>query len=234
MTWQVEQLKKSYKGKDAISGISINFERGTATGLLGANGAGKSTLIKCILGLIIPSSGSIHRDGVEMTVGYLPENPSLPETVSALHLVEHMLRIRNHSAETARQLLEEAGLKEEFWKKPLRTYSKGMRQRAALACALAANPPWLILDEPMSGLDALGRKHVLSLLEKRLKEQNVGILVCSHAVTDLVRLCSNVLLMANSEVKECVPISDHSMQEVALLEEKLAAHNQSYTEKSHE
>jgi len=230
MTWQVEQLKKTYKKKDAITGISFNLEKGKATGLLGANGAGKSTLIKCMLGLTIPSSGSVQRDETEISLGYLPENPSLPETVSALHLVEHMLRIRKHSAEKSTHLLTEVGLKEEFWKKPLHTYSKGMRQRTALACTLAADPPWLVLDEPMSGLDALGRKHVLSLLEKRLEEQSIGILVCSHAVTDLVRLCDTILLMANGEVKESFSIFEHSMQEVVLLEEKLAHYNQSITE----
>ena len=230
MTWQVEQLKKTYKEGDAITGISFNLEKGKATGLLGANGAGKTTLIKCMLGLIIPSGGSVRRDGAETSLGYLPENPSLPETVSALHLIEHMLRIRKHTVEKSTHLLREVGLKEAFWRKPLRTYSKGMRQRTALACALAADPPWLVLDEPMSGLDALGRKHLLLLLENRLKEQGTGILVCSHAVTDLVRLCDTILLMANGEVKESFSIFEHSMQEVLQLEENLAQYNQNRTE----
>jgi len=232
MTWQVEKLKKTYKNRDAISNISFTLENGKATGLLGANGAGKSTLIKCMLGLVIPSEGSARRVEAEAPLGYLPENPSLPETVSALHLIEHMLRIRNHTVEKASSLLAEVGLKKDFWNKPLRTYSKGMRQRTALACTLAANPPWLVLDEPMSGLDALGRKHTLSLLENRLKKQGTGILVCSHAVTDLVRLCDTILLMANGEVKENFSICAHSMQEVSQLEEMLIHYNQSNDEAS--
>jgi len=227
MNWQVDQLTKKYKEGDAIAGISLNLEKGKATGLLGANGAGKSTLIKCMLGLVIPTSGSAYRNDAEISLGYLPENPSLPETLSALHLVEHMLRIRCSRIESSKDLLSEVGLKERYWKTPLRAYSKGMRQRTALACALAADPPWLILDEPMSGLDVLGRKHVLSLLEKRLKEKGTGILVCSHAVTDLVRLCDSILLMASGKVKDFFPVVEHSMLEVAQLEEKLAIYNES-------
>ena len=106
------------------------------------------------------------------------------------------------------------------WSRPIGTYSKGMRQRAALAYALAGNPLWLVLDEPMSGLDAMGRKHILALLVKR-KANGCGILICSHIAPDLVRLCDRVLIMANGEVRENVTIENHSMEETEYLENRL-------------
>jgi len=95
-----------------------------------------------------------------------------------------------------------------------------MKQRTAIASLLAGEPDWLILDEPMSGLDAMGRKQMLDVFEKQ-KSSNTSILMCSHSVTDLVRLCQQVHIMANGKICESIIISEHSMREAEHLEERL-------------
>jgi len=189
-------------------------------GLLGANGAGKSTLIKCILDLIQPDSGMIKKPE-HGRLGYLPELAKLPPSISAWKTVRLGLQLssRFHPDEVTR-LLFLVSLDKQHWHKPLRSCSKGMRQRVALAYAIAGNPQWLILDEPMSGLDAMGRKQFLDILLD-LNRQGVGMLVCSHIVSDLVRLCNRVVLMHRGQIIDEVDIIEHNMVEAEALENRL-------------
>jgi len=117
-------------------------------------------------------------------------------------------------------LLDRVRLAEKHWHKPLRSFSKGMRQRVALAYAIAGDPQWLILDEPMSGLDVMGRKQFLEILLE-LNKQGIGMLVCSHIVTDLVRLCERVLLIHQGSIVDEINITEHSMSEAEALESRL-------------
>ncbi|MFC1545856.1 ABC transporter ATP-binding protein [Pseudomonadota bacterium] len=224
--WKINTLSKKYNGQHAIQDINLALHPKEITGLLGTNGAGKSTLIKSMLGFVIPDQGDIERAHPDEPVGYLPEAHYLPEHASALQVVTHTLRLRNHDASEAEALLLEIDLKKEAWSKPIRSYSKGMRQRTALACALAASPSWLVLDEPTSGLDALGRKHLLSLLERR-RNEGAGIFICSHIVPDLVRLCNRILLIADGSIREEVSIQKHDFSEIDLLEQKLSQYHKS-------
>ena len=213
-------LSKNYKGTASLQSASLTLTPGTVTGLLGANGAGKSTLIKCILNLIQPDSGSIKgTDGA--TIGYLPELANLPASATAWKTTELALRLsNNHADDTTSELLDLVHLDAKHWHKPLRHCSKGMRQRVALAYAIAGKPQWLILDEPMSGLDAMGRKQFLDILLD-LNQQGIGILVCSHIVPDLVRLCDRVLLIHQGRIIDDVNITLHSMDEAEALESNL-------------
>ncbi len=221
--WELNNLVKTYHTKKALNGVSISLNPNEITGLFGTNGAGKSTLIKCMMNLISFDEGSIHHNSEQPQnthIGYLPELIQLPESISALQLIRHGLRLKQSDPNLAEESLTEVGLDSAFWNKPISTYSKGMRQRTGLAFALAGNPSWLVLDEPMSGLDAMGRKHVLELLKKRHKEQ-CGILICSHIVPDLVRLCDRILIMAAGEVRENFIVEKHSMEEAEHLESRL-------------
>jgi ABC-2 type transport system ATP-binding protein len=214
------QLCKSYQRQPSLTEVSLTLEKQLVTGILGINGAGKSTLIKSILGLIRPDSGNIAKP-VNIRIGYLPELAQMPASMSAWQLIQFALQLHNCATDSIESLLERVRLQRNYWHKPLRSYSKGMRQRVALAYAIAGTPDWIILDEPMSGLDALGRKEFLDILND-MHKQGAGILVCSHIVPDLVRLCGRILLMHRGKIAETVTIHQHSMDEARQLEERLA------------
>jgi len=216
---QCNHLGKSYQTYASLIDASLTLKAGSITGILGANGAGKSTLIKCILGLIQPTTGNVIKSR-SLRLGYLPELAQLPASLSAWKTIQLALRLTGHSDDDCSPLLQCVCIEEQHWHKPLRSFSKGMRQRVALAYAIAGKPQWLILDEPMSGLDALGRKQFLDILLE-INREGTSILVCSHIVPDLVRLCDDILLMNRGEIIETVTISAHSMEEAMMLENKL-------------
>ncbi len=213
------EVSKYYGEKTALDGLTFEQPKGEVLGLLGINGAGKSTLIKIILDLIRPDNGTVTLQ-TDM-IGYMPELASMPETVSPLALLRFGWLLRCNEKQGAESSLEEINLSSEAWRKPIRQLSKGMRQRTALAFALIGMPPLLILDEPMSGLDAIGRLHLINILAAR-HEQGSTILICSHIVPDLVRLSQRVLLMGQGRVLDEFNILNHDMSEVVLLEKLLA------------
>jgi len=215
----INNLSKQYQQQLAVNDISFVLHEGEAIGLLGANGAGKSTMIKCILGLVRPSHGSISHPG--LSPAYLPELPQLPTSISALALLRFKCKASGVNRALAEESLAAVNLSTAACNKPIGQYSKGMRQRTALALTLCGNPKLVCLDEPMSGLDALGRAELLALL-KGQKDQGTAFLMSSHIVSDMVQLCDRVLIMAHGSICEDVSIQDHSLDEARLLEEKLA------------
>jgi len=214
---KVKNLSKRF-GKDmALEQVSLQIEKDEAVGLLGANGAGKSTLIKSILGLIRPDSGTINSIAPP---AYLAELAQLPVSLSALDLLTFKCRSSNHPISAVAASLDEFHLKDKARRRPIRTYSKGMRQRTALALTLCTQPRLILLDEPMSGLDALGRAETLSILKQR-NHQGAAMLMSSHIVSDMVQLCDKVLIMAHGRICEEITINSHSLGEVKTLEERL-------------
>lgn len=212
-------LKKYYAGNSTLSDVSLHMQSNAITGLLGSNGAGKSTLIKSLLGLIYPDSGEI--DGlIGKKTGYLPEIVSLPKSSSAWQLIQLALSLKGESGDPA-SLLQMVDINKAKWHQPLRTFSKGMRQRVALAYVFAGNPDWVILDEPMSGLDALGRRETLHII-KQAHQRGTGILICSHIVPDLVRICNTILVMSAGVIVKTHRVQEHSMQEASKLEDFLS------------
>lgn len=216
---QLSGIEKRYGDVQAVRPLELPLPSGSILGLLGANGAGKSTLIKIIMGLTLPDNGTIQHNQQDY-ISLLPEQPYLPASMSAYQLLRFACRVRNAEPSQVGALLQQVDLDQKAWKRPIHTYSKGMRQRTALAYALAGNPRWLILDEPMSGLDALGRRHVLDLLREWHTPERC-ILMSSHVVSDLVRLCDRVHIMAAGTLCETIAIEQHSMQEAEQLEARL-------------
>jgi ABC-type multidrug transport system ATPase subunit len=215
----VTNLSKQYNHDLVVENVSFSLHPGEAIGLLGANGAGKSTMIKCILGLVRASEGGIaHPD---LSPAYLPELPQLPASLSALVLLRFKCSALDLDPELAEKSLMAVNLSTDAHKQPISKYSKGMRQRTALALTLCGNPKLVCLDEPMSGLDVLGRVEVLNLLKEK-KEQGAAFLMSSHIVSDMVQLCDRVLVMAHGRICEDVPIRNHSLAEAKVLEDKLA------------
>ncbi len=198
-------LTKVYPGAvTALSGLTVHVAPGV-TGLIGANGAGKSTLIKILLGLLTPTQGMAKvlghdsvKDGeqIRQLVGYMPEHDCLPTDISATEFVTHMGRMSGLPATAARERAAEAlrhvGLHEERYRL-IGTYSTGMKQRVKLAQALAGDPRLLLLDEPTNGLDPAGRNAMLELIERIGEEFGISILVASHLLGEIERICDHLV-----------------------------------------
>jgi ABC-2 type transport system ATP-binding protein len=198
-------LSKVYPGDvTALDGLTVSFAPGV-TGLIGANGAGKSTLIKVLLGLLDPTQGMAKvlgldcvKDGmrIRQLVGYMPEHDCLPPDVSATEFVTHMGRMSGipaaASRERAAEALRHVGLHEERYRQ-IGTYSTGMKQRVKLAQALAGDPRLLLLDEPTNGLDPAGRNAMLELIAKIGEEFGISIVVASHLLGEIERICDSLV-----------------------------------------
>lgn len=208
----------------ALAGLSFSVAKGETLGLIGANGAGKSTSIKLLMDFIRPDSGSIQLlDGspgspsIRKQIGYLPEVATFPTNLS----VHDLLRFTAATCDIPSELLHERSRELlttlDLWevrRRPLRTYSKGMQQRANFVIALINDPELLILDEPMSGLDPMGRNKIIDLI-MQLKELGKTILFCSHILEDVDRLVDNVLLLHKGE-----KLFHGSPHELAISEKK--------------
>lgn len=195
----------------AVRDVSFQINRGEIFGVVGPNGAGKSTTIKMITGLVRPDAGDIRLFGqpvddvdVRARLGYAPENPNLYEHLKARELMVYyggLLGMSRHeSLDRADELLRLVGL-EDALDRPVSGFSKGMKQRAGLAQALIGDPEFVILDEPQSGLDPIGRREVRDLIVE-LRRRGKTILFCSHILPDIEDVCDRVALIHNGNVVE--------------------------------
>ncbi len=212
---RIAGLVKSYRTgfwgrrRPAVAGISFTVARATVTGLLGHNGAGKTTTLKAILDLVRPDAGRIeilgrdhHDRRARARVGYLPESPYFHDYLSAAELLDYYGRLCDMPArERPRRALEVLGLvgMAQHARTPLRKFSKGMLQRVGLAQALLHDPDLLVLDEPMSGLDPLGRREVRDLLGE-LRQRGKTILLSSHIVPDIEALADEVVMLQEGRI----------------------------------
>ncbi len=234
---EVKELRKTFvrgflrRRTEAVRGISFDVEEGKIFGFIGPNGAGKTTTIKILMGLIFTTAGEAKVLGAPIgdrrakeRLGYLPENPYFYDYLSVFELLDMVGRIHGLDAATrrrrSRELVERVGL-EHAGKRPLRGYSKGMLQRAGLAQALMGDPELVVLDEPMSGLDPIGRKEVRDLI---LEERRRGktILFTSHILSDVERLCDRVALVHRGKITAYGALSDLLKSDVQRIEIELA------------
>ena len=235
---EANALTKVYPGGvTALGGLTVNFAPGV-TGLIGANGAGKSTLIKILLGLVEPTAGTARVLGLDsvtggeqirQVVGYMPEHDCLPPDVSATEFVTHMGRMSGLPATAARERAAEAlrhvGLHEERYRQ-IGTYSTGMKQRVKLAQALAGDPRLLLLDEPTNGLDPAGRNAMLELIERIGVEFGISIVVASHLLGEIERICDRLVAIEGGRLLRADTIDSFTRSSQTLLievEEGLAA-----------
>lgn len=202
-------LVKRYGSIQAIGGVSLDVFPGEIYGLLGQNGAGKTTLIKVLLGITKPTSGEaqlLHEPAgtasVRRRVGYLPEDHRFPEYHTGFSLLEFyggLLGVpRRERQRRIPEMLELVGLKGRMHSK-IRTYSKGMKQRAGLAQALFHDPEVIFLDEPTDGVDPVGRKEIRGLLQQ-LKQEGKTIFVNSHLLGEVELICDRVGILQKGEM----------------------------------
>src|SRR5579859_2053932 len=198
-------LTKVYPGGvTALDGLTVSVAPGI-TGLVGANGAGKSTLIKILLGLVTPTSGqalvlgqdcAAGGEKIRTLLGYMPEHDCLPPDVTATEFVTHLGRISGLpptvAKERAAESLRHVGLHEERYRL-IGTYSTGMKQRVKLAQSLVGAPRLMLLDEPTNGLDPAGRTAMLELIGRIGTEFGISILVASHLLGEIERICDHLV-----------------------------------------
>lgn len=214
---EIENLTKDYpygflhlKKKRSLEGLTMQVADGEVFGFLGPNGAGKSTTIKLLVGLIFPDAGSARILGKPITdiemhsdIGYLPEQPYFYDYLTAAEVLDYFARFHNLTAADRRErtakMLKKVGL-QTAGKIQLRKYSKGMLQRVGLAQAILHDPKVVILDEPMSGLDPIGRREVRDIILE-LKREGRTILFSTHILSDAEMLCDRVGVIVSGKLR---------------------------------
>jgi len=212
---RVQNLFKAYKTGfiprryPVLKGISFSVFKGEIFGYLGPNGAGKTTTLKCILGLIFPDSGEITLFGqphlslkAKEKIGYLPENPYFYEYLTAREFLNFYARLfpsgRISDKNKIDELLSLVGLKKAA-DLQLRKFSRGMLQRVGLAQALINDPELVFLDEPLGGLDPIGRKELRDIIVN-LKEEGKTVFMCSHILQDIEMICDRVAIIVAGRI----------------------------------
>ena len=222
---RVEQLcKRDEKKRYLVDHVSFELQAGQVMGLVGVNGAGKTTTFKCVLGLIHCEYKRLEIFGKniptalkERWIGWVPEKPIL---VEGLRASEHLQLVSPEASKAeTRTALEKVDLWERAGNKTVSQFSKGMRQRLVLAVALIRKPRLLVLDEPFSGLDFVGRDEMRALLLE-FKKQGTTLLLSSHHTYDLTVLCDALVLLHKGKVILDKPMTTHSAEglETELLE----------------
>ena len=203
---KIENLSKSYDKNLVLKNINLEIEEGSIFGLIGPNGAGKSTLMKSILGLVKKDSGSISLYGKEINeknqketnknMGSLIENPSFYDHLTAYDNLDLICDMKNIKKDNIDKVLKDVGLFTSKNKK-VRDFSLGMKQRLGIAIALIGNPKFLILDEPINGLDPYGIEEMRDLFQNIVKNSNTSILISSHILDEIEKISSHIGILKN-------------------------------------
>lgn len=223
----IDSVSRSFGSVKAVDGLSLVLAPGEIVGFLGTNGAGKTTTIKMTLGLLAPTSGTVKVLGgdpsdprVRAHIGYMPEVATYYPYLDARELLSFYGGICGLDAKTVRrrtdELLDAVGLADAA-KRPLKTYSKGMLQRAGIAQALLNDPDLLVLDEPFTGLDPLARIHFRELLLD-LKRRGKTVFFSSHELGETELLCDRVAIMKKGHCVYQGPVRDLAGDGAANLE----------------
>ncbi len=195
--------------KQVLLDVSLTVERGEVYGFLGPNGSGKTTSLKCLLGLLRPDAGTVEIFGrpgndpdARRKLGYLPEHPYFYPHLTGRELVDYFGRLFDLPSDVRRrrtdELIELVGMADKA-AQPIKQYSKGMMQRIGMAQALINDPDLVILDEPMSGLDPIGRREVKDIILD-LKARGTTVLFSSHILADAEALCDRVGLLFEGKI----------------------------------
>jgi ABC-2 type transport system ATP-binding protein len=222
---EIENLTKDYevgfwkkKKVRALDNLTLNVEGGQIFGFLGGNGAGKTTTIKILMSLIFASEGRAKILGEDISnvkmrqrIGYCPENPYFYDYLKASELMMYFGELfgldKAKSKQKCEELLTKVGLEEKDWNKQLRKFSKGMLQRVGLAQSLINEPEIVFLDEPMSGLDPIGRREIRELIAN-LRDNGTTVFMSTHILSDIEALCDNVAILRGGKLAATGKLDD--------------------------
>jgi ABC-2 type transport system ATP-binding protein len=222
---EIENLTKDYevgfwkkRKVRALDNLNLQVEPGQIFGFLGGNGAGKTTTIKILMSLLFASSGSARILGSDIAdvkmrsrIGYCPENPYFYDYLKASELMNYFGELFGLDAARRKlkteELLTKVGLDEKDWNKQLRKFSKGMLQRVGLAQCLINEPEIVFLDEPMSGLDPIGRREIRELIAE-LREKGTTVFMSTHILSDIEALCDNVAILRQGKLAATGKLDD--------------------------
>lgn len=207
----------TFRPTRVLNALNLQVRRGECFGLLGPNGAGKTTTFKLILGFLRPTAGQILFDGNPLTpaakssIGFLPEHPYFYEYLTvreALSLYATLYGIERSALRTRiDEVIDRIGLAHKR-DSALRTLSKGLLQRVGVAQAILNRPRLLILDEPMSGLDPVGRREMRDLI-RGLRDEGTSVIFSSHILSDAETLCDRVGILTRGQLREVITVADH-------------------------
>ncbi|MGZ5481841.1 MAG: ATP-binding cassette domain-containing protein [Pyrinomonadaceae bacterium] len=241
---EIENLTKDYevgfwrkRKVRALDGLSLKVEPRQIFGFLGANGAGKTTTLKLLMRLIFPTAGRASILGQDISdismhqrIGYLPENPYFYDYLTPREFLDYSGQLFGLDSATrkrrAQELLTRVHLDQESWDRQLRKLSKGMLQRVGLAQALINDPEIVFLDEPMSGLDPVGRREVRDLIAT-LRTEGKTVFMCSHILSDIEVLCDNVAILKQGRLAHAGSLDELRARESNLIEIVAAGANES-------
>jgi len=222
---EIDNLTKDYetgffrkKKVRALDGLSLSVRGGQIFGFLGGNGAGKTTTIKILMGLLFPTAGSAKILGKDIAdvdmhreIGYCPENPYFYDYLTARELMNYFGEIfgqeKSLRSKRSEELLEMVKLDKKSWDRQLRKFSKGMLQRVGLAQSLINDPKIVFLDEPMSGLDPVGRREIRELIA-RLREKGKTVFMSTHILSDIEALCDEVAILRGGSLAATGKLDD--------------------------
>ena len=216
---EAQGLTQRFGATVALDGLDLEMQPGV-TGLVGANGAGKTTLLNAMLGLRVPTSGSVSVLGIDpqkaghrlrAMVGFAPERNVLPDEMRAVDFVRHLAEVqglpRGEARNRASDTLWLVGLGEERLR-TLGTMSTGQRQRVKLAQSIASDPKLVLLDEPTDGLDPVQRSEMLTLIGQISRDFSINVVLSSHQLEEVERVCDNIVALNAGRLVACGPISD--------------------------
>jgi len=215
MKLEIENVTKVFKRKIAVNNFSMELQAGECVGLIGPNGAGKSTLIKVISGIIHPTAGEVLLNGIKISkmkseIGYLPQYPNFFHWMTARETLTFMGQLsglkKEELSKSIPKILEKVGLRGEENAK-VSTFSGGMKQRLGIAQALLHKPSLIVMDEPVSALDPIGRREVLNLIEEIKKDTT--ILLSTHILGDVEEICERFVI-----IKDGMKIEDTTITEL--------------------
>jgi lipopolysaccharide export system ATP-binding protein len=213
MKLYTKEIRKSYKGRDVVKGVTVEVNQGEIVGLLGPNGAGKTTSFYMIVGLVKPDSGNVFLDDIDITnapmykrsqmgIGYLPQEVSVFRKLSVEDNIMAILELTDLSKEERKNRLEQ--LLNEFSLQHVRKnlgnrLSGGEKRRTEIARALATNPKFVLLDEPFAGVDPIAVEDIQSIVSE-LKQRNIGILITDHNVQETLSITDRAYLLFEGNI----------------------------------
>ena len=210
---ETRELKKAYKGRPVVKGVSVRVDRGSVVGLLGPNGAGKTTTFYMIVGLVSPDNGAVNIDGTDVTrmpmfrrsgfgIGYLPQEPSVFRKLTVeenlLAMLETTRLTRTERREKTESLLEEFRITHVRQRKGIEL-SGGERRRVEIARALVTDPNFLLLDEPFTGIDPISLGELQGMIGY-LKERGIGVLITDHNVRETLAIVDHAYIVNEGEI----------------------------------